>query len=96
MVPDLAFGVRRYVGALERDPTDSIAAPEFLEWMQLSKPGIRDPHLWMYDAPSLGAMLTASGFINVVVCDYRKRRVPDCDILDNRQEGSLYIEAEKP
>jgi predicted SAM-dependent methyltransferase len=96
VVPDLALGARRYLGALQVDASDSQAAARFLNWMQLNKPGSRDPHLWMYDAPSLAAALTTAGFYKVIVCEYKHGRVPDCDILDNRPNDSLHIEAEKP
>ena len=96
VVPDLAAGARQYVAAMQSNPNDAKAAPEFLNWLQLSRTGVRDPHLWMYDAASLTAMLSECGFANAVVCEYQKGRVPDCDILDNRPEESLYLEAEKP
>ena len=96
VVPDLAFGARQYLDALQMNPSDSNAAREFLDWMQLGYPGVRDPHLWMYDAPSLISILTDTGFVNVTVCDFKKGRVPDCDILDNRPDDSLHVEAEKP
>lgn len=96
VVPDLAIGVRQYLAAMQVNPHDAKAAPEFLNWLQLSRPGARDPHLWMYDAPSLAAMLNDCGFINAVVCEYQKGRAPDCDILDNRPIDSLHLEAEKP
>ena len=96
VVPDLAIGARHYVATMQSNPNDAKAAPEFLNWLQLSKPGVRDPHLWMYDAPSLTGVLSECGFINAVVCEYQEGRVPDCDILDNRPEESLYLEAEKP
>ena len=63
--------------------------------MQLSRVGDRDPHLWMYDGASLTALLLEQGFDNVTVCGYKQGRVPDCDILDNRPDESLYLEAEK-
>ncbi|HJQ68475.1 MAG TPA: methyltransferase domain-containing protein [Blastocatellia bacterium] len=96
VVPDLALGARQYLDALRADPSDSKAARVFLDWMQLSRPGVRDPHLWMYDAASLSSMLAYGGFVNVTVCDFREGRVPDCDILDTRPEDSLHMEAEKP
>jgi hypothetical protein len=67
-----------------------------LNWLQLSRPGVRDPHRWMYDAPSLAAILGEAGFINTTVCEYREGRVPDCAILDNHPDDSLHLEAEKP
>ncbi len=95
VVPDLAIGARHYVTTMQSNPNDATAAPEFLNWLQLSRLGARDPHLWMYDAPSLTTILSECGFINAVVCEYRKGRVPDCEILDNRPEDSLHLEAEK-
>ena len=96
VVPDLAVGARDYVAALQSNPNDAKAAPAFLNWLQLSRTGARDPHLWMYDAPSLAAILSECGFVNPAVCEYRRGRVPDCEILDNRPEDSLHLEAEKP
>jgi len=96
VIPDLALGARQYVAAIEANPDDANAANDFLNWLQLNRPELRDPHLWMYDAPSLTAILRECGFINAVVCEYKKGRVPDCDILDNRPEDSLHLEAEKP
>jgi SAM-dependent methyltransferase len=95
VVPDLALGARRYLDSLKANPGDARAAPDFLNWLQLSKPGVRDPHLWMYDAPSLTAMLAEAGFTNVAVCQFRQGRVPDCETLDNRPEDSVHLEAEK-
>jgi SAM-dependent methyltransferase len=94
VVPDLALGARQYLAALEAN--DAKAATDFLGWLQLSRPGVRDPHLWMYDAPSLTAMLSEAGFTNVTVCKFRQGRVPDCEALDNRPEDSIHIEADKP
>ncbi|MEW6125925.1 MAG: methyltransferase domain-containing protein [Acidobacteriota bacterium] len=96
VVPDLASGARRYVEALNHNPNDANAAAEFLQWMQLLRVDVRDPHLWMYDAPSLTALLNQVGLVNVLICKYQKGRVPDCEVLDNRPEESLYLEAEKP
>ena len=96
VIPDLALGARQYVAAIEANPDDANAANEFVDWLQLNRPGIRDPHLWMYDAPSLTAMLSKIGFARVAVCEYRRGRVPDCEILDNRPDDSLHVEAEKP
>lgn len=95
VVPDLTFGARRYIAALEANPLDEMAAPEFLNWLRLSKPGMRTPHLWMYDVPSLRAELLAVGFIHVQAKDYKQGDVPDREILDNRPVDSLHIEAQK-
>lgn len=95
VVPDLSFGARRYLTALESNPNDATAAETLLSWLQLSRPTARDPHLWMYDAPSLGAEMQSAGFAKIAVCAYKQGRVPDCTILDNRPGESLHIEGEK-
>ena len=96
VVPDLTIGARRYLESLQAKPNAFQAAPDFLNWMQLSRLGVRDPHLWMYDRASLSWLLNEIGFANVVVCEHKQGRMPDCDILDNRPDDSLHIEAEKP
>lgn len=96
VVPDLAHGARKYLQALADNSDNGEAASEFINWLQLGRRGIRDPHLWMYDSASLRAMLIAAGFISPVVCEYKQGRVPDCEALDNRPGESLHIEAEKP
>jgi predicted SAM-dependent methyltransferase len=45
VVPDLELGARRYLEALKSSPSDQRAAIDFLEWLQLSRPGVRDPPL---------------------------------------------------
>ena len=95
VIPDLALGAREYVNAITANRDDANAANEFVDWLQLNRTELRDPHLWMYDAGSLGALLTRAGFSNVVVCEHKKGRVPDCDVLDNRPKDSLHMEAEK-
>ncbi len=67
VVPDLALGARRYLDRLAAHPDDGTAAPTFLSWMQLSQPGTRAPHLWMYDAASLSALLRETGMTAVTV-----------------------------
>jgi predicted SAM-dependent methyltransferase len=95
VVPDLAYGARCYLDALANNPSDPNAAPGFLNWLGLSRSGVRAPHLWMYDASSLSAVLTQAGFINAVVCKCGHGQVPDCAALDVRPDESLYIEVEK-
>lgn len=95
VVPDLAAQARSYLSRLEANPLDALAAPAFLNGIQLSKPGHRDPHLWMYDEPSLIALLEEGGFADVTLCPPGKGRTPDLDLLDIRPEGSLHVEASK-
>jgi predicted SAM-dependent methyltransferase len=95
VVPDLEFGARRYLDSLSAGSNAWEAAPAFLDWLQLGRSGVRDPHLWMYDAASLKSMLFRAGFAEAIVRGYREGRVPDCQILDNRPEDSIHLEARK-
>lgn len=97
VVPDLEYGARRYIEAIQANPSDPEAAPKLLTWLELSKEdGSRVPHLWMYDAPSLGKLLAGTGFVNVMPCEYRKGRLRDCETLDSRPVASVHVEGEKP
>lgn len=52
-------------------------------------------HKWMYDFESLELLLKNVGFRNIRRCEFRQGKVPDLDVLDNHEEFSLYVEAEK-
>ena len=96
VVPDLLVQARSYVARLEADPTDADAGPAFLNSLQLSKPGHRDPHLWMYDAPSLTALLRKCGFEDIQLHNAGQGKTPDLQLLDRRPEGSIHLEGVKP
>ena len=50
----------------------------------------------MYDYETLSSLLSGAGFTGITRCEYRKGAVPDLDILDNRPDESLFVEAVKP
>ncbi len=52
-------------------------------------------HKYMYDFQILSALLKDIGFIDIVRKSYQNGSVPDVDILDNRPEDSLFVEASK-
>lgn len=52
-------------------------------------------HKYMYDYEMLESQLKNMGFSGVTRCQYRQGRVPDIEILDNRPEESLFVEAVK-
>jgi len=52
-------------------------------------------HRYMYDEHLLAELLTGAGFAEVRSCGFREGRMPDRELLDNR-EGSLIVEAVKP
>ncbi len=53
-------------------------------------------HKYMYDFEMLQRVLELAGFTNVTRCDFNRGRTPNIDILDNRPEDTLFVEAEKP
>jgi ubiquinone/menaquinone biosynthesis C-methylase UbiE len=55
----------------------------------------KNTHHWLYNANSLIALLRSIGFAEAYRCDYRKGRCPDINTLDNRPEGSLFVEGVK-
>ena len=50
-------------------------------------------HRYMYDYESLAKALDGIGFVEIVRRNYREGAVPDLDILDNRSEETLFVEA---
>lgn len=86
VVPDLDVFVNGY------DPKEPDA---FLK--RVFEPSAREKnsHHWLYNANSLVALLLQIGFRRAYRCDYRKGHCPDLDILDNRPQLSLYVEAVK-
>lgn len=52
-------------------------------------------HKYMYDFELLNSALLEAGFSDIICYAYRKGKVPDLDILDNRPQDSIYIEAKR-
>lgn len=52
-------------------------------------------HKYMYDYAMLSEQLGDIGFSDVKRCQYRQGCVPDIELLDNRPEESLFVEAVK-
>jgi predicted SAM-dependent methyltransferase len=95
IVPDLEFGVRRYLQTLNGEEGTQASA-HLLNWLGLCNREARAPHLWMYDEPALRQLLTDAGFVRIRRCTYRQGEAPDLETLDNRPEDSLHLEAQKP
>ena len=49
----------------------------------------------MYDFEMLSEILKDIGFNDIKRCDYQQGETPDIDILDNRKDESLFVEARK-
>ncbi len=86
-VPDLAHAIALFAdGKTER-------ALEF--FFTTCGAGQFNRHQYMYDSGLLGSALRASGFAEVVRRGFQQGQVPDIDVLDNRPEETLFIEARK-
>jgi len=55
----------------------------------------KNSHHWLYNAGSLIALVLQTGFQRAYRCGYQQGQCPDLDVLDNRPEVSLYVEAIK-
>jgi SAM-dependent methyltransferase len=60
-----------------------------------SRVGHWNRHQYLYDFELLRDALQEGGFFRVLRRHYRHGEVPDLDVLDNRPEETLYVEAQK-
>lgn len=86
-VPDLAFAVQRYHDG---------AKHEALSYFFTGETSPYDQHRYMYDSELLTTLLREEGFVAVAERKAREGAVPDLDVLDDRREGTLYVEGSKP
>lgn len=87
-VPDLAHAVELYRQGRKREMLENYF---FVE----DKSSFLARHKYMYDFELLKEELEACGFVRVERCEYRQGTVPDLEILDNRPEETLFVEAYK-
>jgi predicted SAM-dependent methyltransferase len=87
-VPDLELAIRLF------NSGETEQALEF--FFASSQEGYYSTHRYLYDFILLKQLLERVGFKNVEKCSYRQGQVPDIELLDNRPEQTLYMEAEKP
>lgn len=97
VVPDFKLLVSKYI-------KNELSIEDFLHHLGMSESEenmffkflySKDRHRWMYDFQSLTHLLRAYGFKIIIRRRFREGKVPDVDILDNREEESLYVEAQK-
>jgi predicted SAM-dependent methyltransferase len=86
-VPDLEYAISLY------QKGDKEKALRY--FFATSKSGYFSRHQYMYDFDLLKQLLEEAGFTNVERYAYRQGKTPDIDVLDNRPEESLYVEANK-
>jgi predicted SAM-dependent methyltransferase len=87
-VPDLAHAV----GLLNRGDTERGLEYFFAD----AGPSEFTRHRYLYDYAHLSAYLMAAGFDPVTRRSYREGVTPDLELLDSREEETLFVEATKP
>ena len=55
----------------------------------------KNQHKWMFTFPYMSDSLSEAGFQKIWKCEYKKSSYHPFIELDNRQENSFYIEAQK-
>lgn len=86
-VPNLEYAVSLY----QKGEKEKTLSYFFVD----SKYGYFHQHKYMYDFDTLKQLFEEAGFINIERCLYRQGKTPDIDLLDNRPEETLYVEANK-
>lgn len=87
-VPDLAHAVGLYAAGKKKDMLSNYF---FVE----DKESYYARHKYMYDFELLSEVLKSAGFEKIARQAYRQGKTPDLDVLDNRPEETLYVEAVK-
>ena len=86
-VPDLDHAIALF----QRGRKDEALAYFFVP----SREALFERHHYMYDAALLSRLLASVGFRDIVRCGYKQGLVPDIELLDNRPEETLFLEAVK-
>jgi len=87
-VPDLEYAIALYKAGEKEKMLVNYFFVEDLE-SSLAR------HKYMYDLELLAAKLKEAGFTGITRFKYREGRTPDLDVLDNRPEETLFVEAVK-
>ena len=99
-VPDLYLFAEKYVrgddefyGQTTRDEKERFVGRTLSEKFMFVVSGMG--HKYQYDFDSLSLLLRECGFNQIERKRYRESDIPEIDLLDNRPEQSLFIEARK-
>jgi predicted SAM-dependent methyltransferase len=86
-VPDLEIAVNTYLAGHRE------AALQY--FFEGGKSDYFSRHKYMYDFALLKNLLEKAGFRTITRCAYQQGATPDVDVLDNRPEQTLFVEAVK-
>lgn len=86
-VPDLEYAISLYQ---KGDKEQALYL-----FFSTSKSGYLSQRKYMYDFDLLRQILEKAKFVNIERCSYKQGKTPDIDVLDNRPEQTLYVEASK-
>lgn len=87
-VPDLAFAIKLYS---QGDKARMLESYFFVDHNE----NYFSRHKYMYDFDLLSKMFELAGFVKIKQRNFQEGDIPDVQMLDNRPEDSLFIEAVK-
>ena len=99
VVPDLVFHVRRYLDLVEKDqkcgrePHDEFLNSLYGAFLDIKKKRYGLHHRYMYDFPTLNAILREIGFSDIIRQDYQKSLDEEMAHFDARPGESLHVDA---
>ncbi len=84
-VPDLDYAIDNYSPENPEELLDTV--------YESTHRNDKNRHQWMYKEGSMTRLLQAAGFEKVARCEYQQGQCADLEKLDNRPEGTLFMEA---
>ena len=90
--------IRLSVSDLERNIALYLSGEQETALLRLYPQSVSRANLryWMYDFATLRDALLSSGFVDVERLAFQRGAVPDAELLDNRPDESLFVEARRP
>ena len=88
IVPDLAYAFALYQQGAKEKALDLFYLESCARQL--------GTHKYLYDYALIERALIHAGFQQVEQCAFQVGHIPDLDVLDNRPDQSLYVEAVKP
>ena len=83
-VPDLDYAIERYNPEQPEELLHTV--------FEATQANDKNRHQWMYNAGSMARLLEKAGFERTARCDFQQGECADLDKLDNRPDGTLFME----